>query len=55
MNYGNEKEKVLLQIIHVYILGREDLFLFLVSHGARHGWSRLRWLIDIHQIVKTRT
>ncbi|MFP3123390.1 nucleotidyltransferase family protein [Ectobacillus funiculus] len=36
----------------VYLLGREDLFLFLVSHGARHGWSRLRWLVDIHQIVK---
>lgn len=36
----------------IYYLGEEDLFLFLVSHGARHGWSRLRWLIDIHQIVK---
>lgn len=36
----------------VYFLGREDLFLFLVSHGARHGWSRLRWLLDIHQLVK---
>jgi len=36
----------------VYFLGKEDLFLFLVSHGARHGWSRLRWLLDIHQIIK---
>lgn len=36
----------------VYYLGREDLFLFLVSHGARHGWSRLRWLIDIKELVK---
>lgn len=35
----------------VYLLGNEDLFLFLVSHGARHGWSRLRWLMDIHQIL----
>jgi hypothetical protein len=35
----------------VYLLGKEDLFLFLVSHGARHGWSRLRWLMDIHQLV----
>jgi hypothetical protein len=32
----------------VYYLGREDLLLFLVSHGARHGWSRFRWLLDIH-------
>ncbi|MGZ7151691.1 nucleotidyltransferase domain-containing protein [Bacillus sp. BC08] len=35
----------------VYMLGKEDLFLFLVSHGARHGWSRLRWLVDIKKIV----
>ncbi|WHY61138.1 nucleotidyltransferase domain-containing protein [Cytobacillus firmus] len=38
----------------VHYLGREDLFLFLVSHGARHGWSRLRWLIDIDKLVKQR-
>jgi predicted nucleotidyltransferase len=36
----------------LYFLGDEDLFLFLVTHGARHGWSRLRWLIDIDRIVK---
>ena len=36
----------------VYLLGKEDLFLFLVSHGARHGWSRLRWLVDIKQLLK---
>ncbi|MCY9664544.1 nucleotidyltransferase family protein [Paenibacillus alginolyticus] len=36
----------------VYYLGREDLFLFLASHGARHGWSRLRWLIDMDRITR---
>lgn len=36
----------------VYYLGREDLFLFLASHGGRHGWSRLRWLADIDQIAR---
>ncbi|WP_028611938.1 nucleotidyltransferase domain-containing protein [Paenibacillus harenae] len=35
----------------IYYLGREDLFMFLVSHGARHGWSRLRWLLDIKQLI----
>lgn len=35
----------------VYLLGKEDLFLFLTAHGARHGWSRLRWLMDIKQLV----
>lgn len=39
----------------VYLLGSADLFLFLISHGARHGWSRLRWLEDIHQIVQQNT
>lgn len=35
----------------IYTLGSEDLFLFLITHGARHGWSRLRWLLDIHQLM----
>ncbi|MEH7011467.1 nucleotidyltransferase family protein [Neobacillus niacini] len=36
----------------VYYLGREDLFFFLITHGARHGWSRLRWLVDVHEMVR---
>lgn len=36
----------------VFILGNEDLFFFLATHGARHGWSRLRWLVDIDRLVK---
>lgn len=36
----------------LYLLGNEDLFLFLASHGARHGWSRLRWSLDIYQILE---
>ncbi|MBT2657074.1 nucleotidyltransferase family protein [Bacillus sp. ISL-18] len=44
------KRKSSLTSYPIYYLGREDLFLFLVSHGARHGWSRLRWLLDINQI-----
>ncbi|EMI9090659.1 Renal dipeptidase [Bacillus cereus] len=46
------KRKSSLGSYPVYLLGREDLFCFLVSHGARHGWSRLRWLVDIHQMLK---
>ena len=48
----DRKRKSSLTSNPVYLLGREDLFLFLVSHGARHGWSRLRWLADIHQMTK---
>ncbi|MFK9117574.1 nucleotidyltransferase family protein [Peribacillus frigoritolerans] len=36
----------------VYFLGKEDLFLYLISHGARHGWFRLRWLLDIDQMLR---
>lgn len=36
---------------NINVLGREDLFFFLVTHGARHGWSRLRWLTDIQQLL----
>lgn len=36
----------------VYYLGNEDLFLYLVAHGSRHGWFRLRWLADIDQMVR---
>ncbi|MFJ7306856.1 nucleotidyltransferase domain-containing protein [Peribacillus frigoritolerans] len=36
----------------VYFLGKNDLFLYLVSHGARHVWLRLRWLVDIDMILK---
>jgi len=34
----------------IHLMGKEDLFLFLASHGARHGWSRLRWLADIDRL-----
>ncbi|EIT86524.1 hypothetical protein A374_03099 [Fictibacillus macauensis ZFHKF-1] len=36
----------------LHVLSREDLFLFLITHGARHGWSRLRWLHDIDRLVR---
>lgn len=33
-------------------LGEEDLFCYLISHGARHGWFRLRWLVDIDKLLR---
>lgn len=36
----------------VHFLGKEDLFLYLVSHGSRHAWFRLRWLIDIDKMLR---
>jgi hypothetical protein len=48
--WSNKKELNILDS-SLFYLGNEDLFFFLVSHGARHGWSRLRWLMDIHQLL----
>lgn len=36
----------------IHYLGAEDMFLYLISHGARHGWFRLRWLTDIDQMLR---
>ena len=46
------KRKSELTTYPVYFLGQEDLFLYLITHGARHGWFRLRWLIDIDKMVE---
>ncbi|MBR2566363.1 MAG: nucleotidyltransferase family protein [Paenibacillus sp.] len=37
----------------VRMLEREDLWVYLVTHGARHGWFRLRWLLDMDQMIRT--
>ncbi|WP_068498678.1 nucleotidyltransferase domain-containing protein [Paenibacillus kribbensis] len=34
-----------------YTLGGEHQFLYLSAHGARHGWFRLRWLVDIDRLT----
>ncbi|KOP65408.1 hypothetical protein AMS62_09180 [Bacillus sp. FJAT-18019] len=34
-----------------FCLGHEDLLSYLTDHGARHGWFRLRWLMDIARLL----
>lgn len=48
----DRKRKSPINHFPVYLLGREDLFVYLITHGARHGWFRLRWLTDIDQMIK---
>jgi len=36
-------------------LSEQDLFLQLIQHGARHGWFRLRWLLDIDRMLRALT
>ena len=47
----NRKKASELTVYPIYLLGREDLFFYLSSHGARHAWFRLRWLKDIERLL----
>ncbi|MBB3108570.1 hypothetical protein FHS18_000598 [Paenibacillus phyllosphaerae] len=38
----------------IFLLSNEDLFSYLIMHGARHGWFRLRWLLDIHYLLSVK-
>jgi hypothetical protein len=35
-------------------LGDEALIVYLAVHGARHGWSRLKWLADFNALLAAR-
>ncbi|ACS99912.1 nucleotidyltransferase family protein [Paenibacillus sp. JDR-2] len=35
----------------VFTLGNEDLLVYLILHGTRHGWSSLKWLLDIDRMM----
>ncbi|GGE30415.1 hypothetical protein GCM10011391_06290 [Pullulanibacillus camelliae] len=47
-----KKQELKLSKTGIAFLGNEDLFLFLILHGARHGWSRLRWLVDLQKLME---
>ncbi|RUS42652.1 nucleotidyltransferase family protein [Cohnella sp. AR92] len=36
----------------LFMPGEEHLFYYLATHGARHGWFRLRWLADIDRMAR---
>ncbi len=36
----------------VNCLNNELLFTYLIVHGSKHGWFRLKWLFDIHQFLQ---
>jgi hypothetical protein len=35
----------------VRTLSSDDLFAYLCVHGARHSWSRLKWLTDVNALI----
>ncbi|GIQ69776.1 Renal dipeptidase [Xylanibacillus composti] len=48
----SRRQKSAITTFPVYCLGDEDLFFYLLTHGARHGWFRLRWLDDLDHMLK---
>lgn len=38
-----------------YYMSPEDELLFYAYHGARHGWIRLRWLLDVDELIRSGT
>jgi hypothetical protein len=36
-------------------LSSDDLFAYLCVHGARHSWSRLKWLADLNALIRSTT
>lgn len=36
----------------IHTLKEEEHFIYLLEHGSRHGWKRLRWLCDVYEIMK---
>lgn len=46
------RESLLVSGTPIPTLGREDLLLYLCTHGALHIWSRLQWLCDIAELLK---
>jgi hypothetical protein len=36
---------------YAYLSPEEEL-LFCAYHGAKHGWSRMRWLLDVNELIR---
>lgn len=48
----NNRKTVSIGSTAFHTLGEEILCYYLVTHGARHGWFRIRWLVDIVRLLK---
>jgi hypothetical protein len=53
-------QQVWKNIESIEILGRQvgsfssqDAFLFLAAHGAKHSWSKLKWLCDLAEFIRS--
>ena len=37
----------------IHVLSPEENLLYLILHGSKHAWKRLRWLCDVYEIVSS--
>ena len=49
--HGPTQEILLAEGRSIRTLARDDLFAYLCAHGAKHGWSRLKWLVDLSVLI----
>ncbi|WP_276624520.1 nucleotidyltransferase domain-containing protein [Syntrophomonas wolfei] len=47
-----KRRELILSGQSINVLSAEDEFIYLLIHGAIHGYTRLRWLCDIAEIIK---
>ncbi len=52
---GKDKQEISLFGKRIYGLKNEENFIYLIIHGSKHAWKRLRWLCDIYELMKART
>ncbi len=48
----SQKTEITLAGTKIPVLNAEENFLYLVFHGSKHNWSRLKWLCDIAELMK---
>ena len=46
-------EEIDLGGVRLKTLAFPDLFIYLCLHGSRHGWERLAWICDLHELIKS--
>jgi hypothetical protein len=44
-------EEITLGGMRLNNLAFTDLFIYLCLHGSRHGWERLAWICDLHELI----
>ncbi|MCK0127581.1 nucleotidyltransferase family protein [Erythrobacter sp. F6033] len=51
--FENARKVTIKKLGHCKILGEADEFAYLCAHGALSDWNHLKWLCDIHRLLKT--